>query len=95
MEVDALKGVFLGFQKNGITEHHVYRRLAKKAKWENAQVLDRIAQDELRHYNIWKELSGQNVSPYRWKIFFYTLVGVAVISFLIGLMARRFLGVEI
>ncbi len=87
MEVDALKGVFLVFQKNEITEHHVYRRLAKKAKGENARVLDRIAQDELRHYNIWKELSGQNVSPYRWKIFFYTL--------LIGLMARRFLGLEI
>ena len=38
----------LRFQQTEITEHHIYKRLAKRIKsGENAKVLDQIAEDEL------------------------------------------------
>ncbi len=81
---------FLAFQKNEITEYHVYRRLAKRVKGENSPVLEKIAQDELRHYNVWKELSGEDVSPCRWKVFFYTLVAwILGLTFAIKVMERK------
>jgi len=90
MEGETLTRVFLGFQKNEITEHHVYRRLARRVKGENRRVLERISQDELRHYHVWRELSGQDVSPCRWRIFFYTLVAwVLGLTFAIKIMERH------
>ena len=90
MEGETLKEAFLGFQKNEITEHHVYKRLARRVKGENGQVLEQISQDELRHYHVWRELSGQDVSPCRWRIFFYTLVArVLGLTFAIKIMERH------
>jgi rubrerythrin len=37
-------------QRNEITEYHIYKRLARKAKnKQNQKVLNAIADDELRH----------------------------------------------
>jgi vacuolar iron transporter family protein len=48
------------FQRIEITEHHIYKRLAKKIKDpENSKILSQIADDELRHYHEWKKLTGQ------------------------------------
>jgi len=90
MEEDSLRDALLAFQKSEITEHYVYKHLAKRCKGENRQVLEKIAQDELLHYNAWKELSGQEVSPCRWKIFLYYLVAwVLGLTFAIKLMERN------
>lgn len=52
------------FQKNEITEHHIYKRLARRADSpENAGVLKRIAAHELQHYRIWRTYSGRDVRP--------------------------------
>jgi vacuolar iron transporter family protein len=56
-------------QRAEITEHHIYKRLAKRTKKEtNKIVLEKIADDELRHYNIWKEYSKREVAPGSWDI---------------------------
>ena len=63
------------YQKNEITEYHIYTRLAAAEKSEqNRSVLERIADDELRHYNQWKEYTKRDVRPDRMKVFRYSLV---------------------
>jgi len=57
------------FQKLEITENHIYSRLAGTVKSpENRQVLEKIAADEMRHYELWRSYTGQNVAPDRWAI---------------------------
>ena len=65
----------LQFQQTEITEFHIYSRLAKKIKSpENAQILERIAEDELRHYNEWKKYSGQDVEPDWLRVWWYYFI---------------------
>ncbi len=60
------------FQKNEITEHHIYKRLAKATKPpENRRVLEKIAEDELHHYHQWKRYTRQDVKPNRLNLWFY------------------------
>ena len=62
----------LGYQKNEITEYHIYRMLAEVEKSPgNKKVLNDIAEDELRHYGCWRELTQRDVKPDRFKIFKY------------------------
>ncbi len=75
------------FQKNEITEYHIYNRLAKKVKGENAELLKEIGDDELRHYEFWKKYSGEEVKPGKWKIFkFYWITRIFGLTFGIKLM---------
>ncbi|GAB4559786.1 MAG: VIT1/CCC1 transporter family protein [Anaerolineae bacterium] len=70
-----IKQMLVGFQRNEITEHHIYHRLAASMKTpENRDILEQIAADELRHYQIWRSYSGEDVEPDQRKIWFYTLV---------------------
>lgn len=65
------------YQRVEITEHHIYKRLAKRVKSpENAKILDQIAADELRHYHGWKKYSEQEVSPDWFKMWFYYIVSI-------------------
>ncbi len=64
----------IGFQRNEITEYHVYRKLAERADKKNAPILRKIAEDELRHYNEWRRITGEDVEPDRWKIRKYSLI---------------------
>ncbi len=50
------------FQKKEITGHVLYRYLAGREKnTKNKQILNKIAKDELRHYNMWKKYTGKDV----------------------------------
>jgi VIT1/CCC1 family predicted Fe2+/Mn2+ transporter len=73
------------FQQTEITESHIYKRLAKRIKSpENAKIIDQIANDELRHYNIWKGYTNEEVKP-RWLVvWFYYIVSV-VFGFTFGI----------
>ncbi len=63
------------FQQTEITEYHIYKRLAKRIKSEeNAKILDQIADDELRHYNGWKEYTKEEVKPRWFIVWFYYIV---------------------
>ncbi|MBL6960910.1 MAG: VIT1/CCC1 transporter family protein [Anaerolineales bacterium] len=65
----------LAFQQNEITEYHIYKRLAKSIKEpENARIINQIAEDELGHYEEWKEYTNEDVKPKKWAIWFYYLI---------------------
>ncbi|MEJ2639933.1 MAG: hypothetical protein P8010_10195 [Desulfosarcinaceae bacterium] len=60
------KRQLLIYQRNEITEHHIYRRLARLQKSvENRRILARIAGDEKRHYEQWKGYTGEE-APVDW-----------------------------
>jgi VIT1/CCC1 family predicted Fe2+/Mn2+ transporter len=73
MDSAVLKKI-LEYQKNEITEHILYGALAKRAKGKNAAILKKISDDELKHYNFFKKITGRDVKPDRAKILFYRLV---------------------
>lgn len=78
-------------QRNEITEHQIYKRLAQTQKDAgNRAVLDKIAADELRHYNIWMKYTGREVSPSQWYIRkFYWISRLFGITFGIKLMEKE------
>jgi VIT1/CCC1 family predicted Fe2+/Mn2+ transporter len=87
---ESLRPIIENFQRIEITEHYIYKKLAGSIKDpENSQVLHQIAQDELRHYNDWKEYTQRDIKPNRWDIFRYTLISrVFGFTFGIKLMER-------
>jgi VIT1/CCC1 family predicted Fe2+/Mn2+ transporter len=68
--------VILQIQKNEITEARVYASLARRAKGKNKEILTNVMEDEKRHYEMWKEVSGKDVGPNSWKIFYYYVLSV-------------------
>lgn len=85
---DDLRQRLLTAQRNEITEHHIYARLADTIKdQDNAAVLRRISEDEKRHYNIWKKYTGEDVEPSRLKLNgYYWISRILGITFGIKLM---------
>jgi VIT1/CCC1 family predicted Fe2+/Mn2+ transporter len=80
-----IRNKVLLFQQTEITEYHIYKRLARRIKSaENARVLDQIAEDELRHYNGWKQYSGTEVQPRRFMIWYYTTLSL-IFGFTFGI----------
>jgi VIT1/CCC1 family predicted Fe2+/Mn2+ transporter len=76
LSADIHKKVIL-FQQTEITEYHIYKRLAKHIRSkENASILDQIAEDELRHYNGWKQYTKEEVAPRWFYVWFYYLVSI-------------------
>lgn len=72
---DEIKIKILSFQKNEITEYFIYSKLASiERKQKNREVLEKVASDELRHYNIWKKYTQEDVSPSRLKIWKYFII---------------------
>ncbi len=70
-----IRNELLKAQKTEITEYHVYRRIAKTLPdEENRRVVNQIAEDEHRHFEIWKGYTGEEVKPNRLQIWFYTTV---------------------
>ena len=86
---DIKKKVLL-FQETEITEYHIYSRLAKRIKSEkNADILEKIAQDELRHYEGWKKYSQQEVKPKWFRIWYYYILNLIFgFTFAVKLMER-------
>lgn len=75
----------LDFQRAEITEYHIYSRLAKKiGPPENAKIIQQIAEDELRHYNRWKNYTQQDVEPRWFIVWFYYFVSI-VFGFTFGI----------
>ena len=87
-EVDKL---ILRAQKNEITEYYIYSKLANKIKEENnKKILKKIANDELKHYNIWKKYSKKEIKPNFFRVYWYIfLSSVLGLSFGLKLMEKR------
>jgi VIT1/CCC1 family predicted Fe2+/Mn2+ transporter len=68
--------VLLAYQRDELTEHHIYTRLARAVRLpDNRAVLDRIAADELRHSRYWQRYTGREVGPDWPKVWAYVLTG--------------------
>ncbi len=90
MELDAtLRNVVLAYQRDELTEYHIYRRLARMVPDENRAILERIAADEARHARLWHDVTRTEVTPDTRRILWYT--GIARLlgfTFAIKLMER-------
>lgn len=78
-------------QKTEITEHHIYLKLAERAKdVKNASILRNISMQELGHANFWATKTGTDVRPNRWKIVkVLTLSHILGITFVLKQMEKR------
>ncbi len=86
---EEIRNAILDFQRNEITEHIVYRALAKNSKGKNDQVLKRISEDELRHYNEWRKYTETDVRPDNFAVFkFSTISRVFGVTFAIKMMEK-------
>lgn len=50
-------------QKNEISEFIIYSKLAGMAKGENRKAIARIANEEKKHYEFWKSVTGKEMQP--------------------------------
>jgi VIT1/CCC1 family predicted Fe2+/Mn2+ transporter len=87
---EEIRQKLLAYQKNEITEHHIYKRLARTVSSpENRRILETIAEDELRHYGIWRSHTRQDVAPDQLSIWKYYLISrVFGFTFGVKLMER-------
>jgi len=60
---DAMLQAILKTQRTETTEHVIYGKLAKRHKGKNAEILERISQDEARHASVWKKYTQREVKP--------------------------------
>jgi len=81
----------LAIQRNEITEYLTYKRLsfAVKVK-EHREILERISQEELKHYEFFKSITQQDVLPDKFKIFIYSAISkIFGLNFGLKLMENR------
>ena len=80
----------LEMQKDEISSYHTYLRLSRRIKDEhNREVLKKIAEQEMKHYQTLKDYSKKDVKPAGMKInFFYWLARLLGLTFGIKLMER-------
>jgi VIT1/CCC1 family predicted Fe2+/Mn2+ transporter len=85
-----LRKKLLTYQRIEITEHKIYLGLARAVKYpKNREVLEAIAQDELRHYQDWKKYTDQDVLPDRFSVWKYIWIGrILGLTFGLKLMER-------
>lgn len=84
------KAIFLKFQVNEITEHHIYKQLATLQKKENnRQLLTELSREELSHYQMLKKYTGDLPSPRMGKVHLYIWIArLFGLTFSIKLMER-------
>lgn len=78
----------LAAQRAEITEHRIYSHLAASTRdAHNRSVLQEIATEELAHYRIWKEYTGQDVRPDLLRVWYYCIMAWLLgITFTLKLM---------
>lgn len=77
------------FQKTELTEYHIYKYLGNRIGGRDGEILKKIGDDELRHYNEWKKYTGVEIRPNRLVILFYKLLSVIFgYTFAIKLMEK-------
>jgi len=85
---EGLRKQVITAQRNEITEHQIYRKLSRAVKNKDySGILDKISQEELKHYEFFKTLTGEDVAPDRFKVFFYfSLARLFGLNFALKLM---------
>ena len=82
--------ILIRAQRNEITEHLIYKKLSYSVKEkDNKEVLQRIAEDELKHHNICLHFTCQDVKPHKIKVWMHYFISVLFgITFSLKLMER-------
>jgi VIT1/CCC1 family predicted Fe2+/Mn2+ transporter len=77
-------------QKDEATEHRIYKILARRVRnGPNRALLERIALDELKHYEYWQRLTMKDLPPSRARVLWYVLISRLLgLTFGIKLMER-------
>ena len=77
-------------QQNELNESVIYKAIARFAKGdENKKVLNRLADEEKAHYEIWKGYTGIEMKPQKLKVFKYKLLAFILgFTFAVKLMER-------
>ena len=84
-----IKKKLLEFQREEITEYHFYMILSRRIRGENKAVLERIAKEEKKHYEILKRHTGEDVEPNKAKLLKYSILQrVFGLTFAIKLMEK-------
>ncbi len=75
MTDDKVLAAFLDAQKNEITEHFIYAKLARVVKDDNnRQVLERIGEEEKAHYEFFKRYTNRDVAPSWFRVWLYYFI---------------------
>jgi VIT1/CCC1 family predicted Fe2+/Mn2+ transporter len=84
------KAAMMVVQRAELTEHVIYMRLAEKMRnRHNAEILERIGGDELRHHDFWANLTETKVRVHRLMVWVYVLLGRFFgLTFALKLMER-------
>jgi vacuolar iron transporter family protein len=62
-------------QQHEIDSHHIYKNMAKKTKDDNnRQILERISNDEMKHYELLAKYTEKELKPKGFKVWFFTLI---------------------
>lgn len=87
---------FKRFQKNEITEYVMYNRLSKVVKdKKNAEILEKIGNEEKAHYEVWKKYTKTEVKPNFFRAnWFYYICKFLGITFGIKLMEHGEAGAQ-
>lgn len=90
MDQHLLHRQLLAAQRSEISEYHTYHWLAARTRDEaNRNVLERIAADERRHYEVLKAVTGRDVPPHAGRVWRYQLIARLLgLSFGLRLMER-------
>ena len=77
-------------QQSELDESVIYKEVAKFAKGEeNKKVLNRLADEEKAHYEIWKKYTKLDMKPNKFKVFKYKLLArIFGFTFAVKLMER-------
>lgn len=78
------------FQKDEITAHHLYKRIAKRTKnQEDRKVILRFSAEEKKHAESFKKYTKKDIKPNRFKIFFFTIISYIMgYTFVIKLLEK-------
>lgn len=72
-------------QRSEINGYHIYKRIASSlSDKKNRAVIEKLAADEMGHYQTWKKYTKQDVSPSWLAVWFYVIIA-RVLGFTFGI----------
>ncbi|HQK70966.1 MAG TPA: VIT1/CCC1 family protein [Bacteroidales bacterium] len=86
-----IKSLILKIQRNEITEHIIYLKLADlSGNQKNAEILRLIGNQELAHYRYWKTKTNTEIKPDKFRVFRTVMMAKLLgLSFVLKLMEKR------
>jgi VIT1/CCC1 family predicted Fe2+/Mn2+ transporter len=87
---EKLRKQILVYQRDELTEHNIYKMLAQVTdNPENKSILEKIADDELQHYRLWKIYTQQDIKPNKFMVWkYYVISRIFGLTFGIKLMEK-------